>query len=213
MVKLSKTSKLDGIKSWSLEAVETCPGSADGHGGLVDACKGCYARTGMYVMKQVKAPRAFNKDDWKRDNFVSDFVDALKKEKFFRWFDSGDCYSLSLAEKIFEIMQKTPHVKHWFPTRMLKFDKFKPIIEKMNSLPNVAVRFSSDSITGEFNETHGSTIFPAEQGVPSGAFKCSAYEHDGKCSGCRACYDKSVKVIAYPQHGRKMKKVFMMKLG
>ena len=33
-----------------------------------------------------------------------------------------------------------------------------------------------------------------------------------KCNGCRACYSKEVDVIAYPQHGKKMAKVFKLKL-
>ena len=58
-VKLSKTSKLDGIKSWSLQAIETCAGSIDpATGGLVPACQGCYAVGGNYVFPNVKAPRA-----------------------------------------------------------------------------------------------------------------------------------------------------------
>ena len=32
MIKLSKTSKLDGIMSWSLQALETCPASKDSNG-------------------------------------------------------------------------------------------------------------------------------------------------------------------------------------
>lgn len=211
MIKLSKTSKLDGIKSWSLEALETCPGSIGSDGKLVDACSGCYATTGMYVMKNVKAPRAFNKEDWKRADFVTEFIDALKKEKYFRWFDSGDAYSYSLIEKIYEIMKATPWVKHWLPTRMYKFDKFKGILDQMNALPNVMVRFSSDSVTGEYNASHGSVIFPADSVAPVGVKVCEAYQHEGKCNGCRACYSKDVKVIGYPAHGRKMNKVIMMK--
>jgi hypothetical protein len=47
MIKLSKTSKLDGILSWSLQALDTCPGSKDSTGNLVPACQGCYATTGI----------------------------------------------------------------------------------------------------------------------------------------------------------------------
>lgn len=54
MLKLSKTSKLDGIKSWSLEALVTCPASVKAGGELVDACKGCYATTGNYRFPNVK---------------------------------------------------------------------------------------------------------------------------------------------------------------
>ena len=35
MIKLSKTSKLDGILSWSLQAIETCPASKDANGNLI----------------------------------------------------------------------------------------------------------------------------------------------------------------------------------
>lgn len=206
MIKLSKTSKLDGILSWSLQAIDTCPGSSDGNGGLVDACKGCYATTGNYRFPNVKAPREFNREDWKRDEWVSDMVQALDSSRYFRWFDSGDMYDLKLAHKILQVMELTSHCKHWMPTRMHKFDKFKRVIERMNSLSNVSVRLSSDSVTGDVIEgLNTSTIF--SDTLPVGSTECKAYQHDGKCNGCRACYDKSVKVIGYKAHGIKMAKV------
>ncbi len=205
-IKLSKTSKLDGILSWSLQALDTCPGSKDNTGNLVPACQGCYATTGNYRFANVKKPREFNREDWKRDDWVRDMVWSLENSRYFRWFDSGDMYSHDLAWKIFQVMEKTPHVKHWLPTRMYKFAKFKDVLERMQSLPNVVVRFSSDSVTGEVIEgLNTSTIF--SDTVPSGAFECKAYQHEGKCNGCRACYDKDVKVIAYKAHGVKMAKV------
>jgi hypothetical protein len=206
MIKLSKTSKLDGILSWSLQAIDTCPGSSDGKGGLVDACKGCYATTGNYRFPNVKAPRAFNREDWKRVDWVYDMAQALDSSRYFRWFDSGDMYDINLAEKILAVMESTPHCKHWLPTRMHKFSKFKTVIEAMQKLPNVSVRLSSDSVTGELIEgLNTSTIFSDQ--LPSGATECKAYQHEGKCNGCRACYDKSVPVIAYKAHGIKMAKV------
>jgi hypothetical protein len=206
MVKLSKTSKLDGIMSWSLQAIDTCPGSSDGKGGLVDACKGCYATTGNYNFPNVKAPRLFNREDWHRDDWIDDMVKALDSSRYFRWFDSGDMYDLSLANKILAVMQLTPWVKHWMPTRMHKFIKFQHTIDAMMALPNVVVRFSSDSVTGETvpGQTT-STIF--SDTLPVGATECKAYQHDGKCNGCRACYDKTVSVIGYKAHGIKMAKV------
>ena len=211
MLKLSVTTKLDGIKSWSLQALETCPGSIGVAGELVDACKGCYATTGNYRFANVKAPREFNREDWKRDTWVSDMVQALNKERFFRWFDSGDMYALRLAEKIYEVMQKTPWVSHWLPTRMAKFPKFQGIIAKMQELPNVMVRFSADSVDGNFvSGVHGSTIVPTNDNVP-GVEVCQAYEHGGKCNGCRKCWDKSVPVIGYVAHGKKMARVIRLK--
>jgi len=206
MIKLSKTSKLDGILSWSLQALETCPGSKGLNGELVPACQGCYATTGNYRFANVKKPREFNKEDFKRTEWVNDMVVSLDSSRYFRWFDSGDMFSIELANKILEVMKATPWCKHWLPTRMYKFKKFAEIIAKMQSLDNVVVRFSSDSVQGEIiNGQTTSTIF--SDTVPKGATECKAYQHEGKCNGCRACYNKGVKVIAYKAHGVKMAKV------
>ena len=206
-VKLSRTSKL-GTFSWSLQAIETCPGSVDANGALVAACAGCYATTGNYNYPNVKAPRAFNKDDWKRDEWVADMVAALQNERYFRWFDSGDMYSLALAEKMLQVMNATPWCHHWLPTRMMKFEKFKGVIAAMQALPNVMVRFSADSVDGTFTAgVHGSVIIPDAATPPAGVHVCGAYANDGKCGTCRQCYDKNTAVIAYPAHGKKMAKV------
>ena len=211
LVKLSKTSKLDGILSWSLQAIETCPGAiqdtVDGIPVLVDACKGCYATTGNYNYPNVKAPRAYNKSDWKRDEWVQEMIDALDSSRYFRWFDSGDVFDIRLAEKIYAVMAGTPHCKHWMPTRMHKFDKFKPVLERMNKLDNVVVRYSSDSISGGLVAgQYTSTIVESVDDAGT-MTACRAYEHEGKCNGCRACWNKVVDVVAYVAHGKKMQKV------
>jgi hypothetical protein len=141
-----------------------------------------------------------------------DMVAELSKDRFFRWFDSGDMYTLALAEKILEVMKRTPWCNHWLPTRMYKFPKFRQVLSEMQALKNVSVRFSSDSVTGDYTKgLHGSVIIPTAEDVKKGMTLCQAYENEGKCNGCRACYDKKVKVIAYPAHGKKMQKVIMMK--
>lgn len=207
-MKLSKTSKLDGILSWSLQALETCPGSISADGALVPACAGCYATTGNYNYPNVKAPRAHNREDWQRDAWAADMVQALESQRYFRWFGSGDMYSLALAEKILAVMQSTPWVKHWLPTRMAKFPKFADVLARMRALPNVSVRFSSDSITGEHGPEHGSVIVQHSEDAPKGASVCRAYEHGGKCNGCRACWDTNTRLIAYVAHGKKIGKVY-----
>lgn len=210
MLRLSKTSKLDGILSWSLQALETCPGSIAVDGGLVPACQGCYATTGNYNYPNVRAPRKENREDWQRPEWVGDMVKALDSSRYFRWFDSGDCYSLALAEKILQVMQQTPWCKHWLPTRMHKFDKFKSVFDAMQSLDNVIVRFSADSIDGSYIDgLHGSVIGPVASTYKArqGTSLCHAYQNEGKCNGCRACWDKSISLICYPAHGVKMAKV------
>lgn len=210
MIKLSKPSKMPCL-SWSLQALDTCPGSKGKDGALVDACKGCYATTGNYRFSNVKAPRVSNKEDWKRNAWVSDMVKELDNSRYFRWFDSGDVYSVKLAAKILKVMQLTPWCRHWLPTRMHKFSKFRLILMKMNSLDNVVVRFSSDSVQGEIIKgDYTSTIIPDPSQASKTMTVCEAYNRDGKCSDCRACWNKDNKLIAYPAHGVKMNKVIKL---
>ena len=205
-MKISKVGKLNS-RSWSLEALETCPASKGSDGELVPACKGCYAVGGNYRFKNVKEARSHNKRDWQRSEWVADMIEELDSDRYFRWFDSGDMYSLKLAEKMYEICKATPWTKHWIPTRMHKFKKFRDVIDRLNALDNVVVRLSSDGINGEIIEDaqYSSTIIPFIDSVTI-ATVCNAPLQDGKCKKCRLCWDKSTKVIAYAGHGAKMKK-------
>lgn len=196
LLKISKTSKMP-CPSWSLQAVETCPGSIKPDGGLVDACSKCYADKGFYKMKPAKNLRIHNKQDWKRDDWVSNMVEYMDLLQYFRWFDSGDIYTIVLAKKILKVCELTPWVKHWIPTRSHKFEKFMPIFNKLRALSNVSIRFSSDSTKGEYIKgLHGSTIIPNEY-FKTDAFICRANTRGHKCGPCRACWNKDIPIIAY----------------
>ena len=204
--KFSKPSKMP-CRSWSLEALTTCPASKDSNGDLVPACHGCYATGGQYRYPNVKNLRLHNQDDWKHDDWVDAMVTELDNDRYFRWFDSGDMYDIRLATKILEVMRRTPWTRHWLPTRMHKFDKFKPVIALMELLPNVVVRLSSDGVLGEVIEGQTtSTIIPTISHKRPNMLACEAYERNGKCGTCRACWDKDVRVVAYVAHGQKMLK-------
>lgn len=210
MIKLSRTKKMPG-PSWSLKALETCPGARDRLGDIVPACQGCYAREGFYYMPAAAAVRDHNREDWRRPEWISEMVAALDGERWFRWFDSGDVYSVALARKILAVMRATPGTRHWLPTRSHKFRKFGPVFRAMRALPNVVVRFSSDSVSGDFDRrfSHTSTIAgrPGDE-MPALEFDsetvvCGAYTRGGRCGGCRACWDKDQRVIVYPIHGQR----------
>lgn len=216
---LSQVGKLDGIYSWSLLAGIHCPGKiGELKGSIAAVCAGCYAwDRGNYRYPSVRAPREFNAQDWPSPDWVDRMVQAIDLLPFFRWFDSGDVYHYRLAEKMLEVMERTPDTRHWLPTRMAKFPKFAAILTRMDSLPNVKVRFSSDSIDGQFDAVHGSTVIDTAKPAPRGVSVCHAYisESDAakygkkaipKCHGCRACWDKDVAVIAYKGHGQAMAK-------
>ena len=206
--KFSKAGKMP-CRSWSLEAQATCPGSIDVETKeLVPACQGCYATDGNYRFANVKAPRLHNREDWKSDDWVETMIKSLDNDRYFRWFDSGDVYHPELAAKILAVMEGTPWVKHWLPTRSYKIARIARVLVKMAALPNVVVRYSSDSVRGGFSSHHGSTIIGDDQiGQIDGVTVCHAYDNDGKCGDCRQCWNKEVSTIAYVQHGRKMKKV------
>lgn len=208
--KLSKASKMP-CRSWSLEALTTCPASKNSDGSLVAACSGCYATTGNYRFPNVKAPRIHNQTDWQNSDWVAAMVSELDNDRYFRWFDSGDLYNIKLAYKVLEVMRLTPWVKHWLPTRMFKFDKFKPILEQMQNLPNVVVRYSSDSVNGGIvDAAASSTIIPSVEALTDDMALCRSFEQQGKCEQCRQCWDKTVPVIAYVAHGSKMAKTIRL---
>jgi hypothetical protein len=227
MIKLSQTTKMP-CKSWSLPALDTCPGSRDKNGQLVEICQGCYATTGNYRFPNVMFAREHNRQDWKRSEWVDDMVEAIGSDPYFRWFDSGDIYHPKLAQKILEVMKLTRNTMHWLPTRSHKVKGLRAIIASMKKMKNVSVRYSSDKING-LTLKHGSFVFDHKM-FPNfvigrsiiAAMKkiknvkveglddieiCMASTRGGQCGPCRSCWDKSVKVIAYPDHGKNMEKV------
>ena len=206
---LSRTSKL-GCYSWSLQALETCQGSIGKDGQLVEVCQGCYATQGFYHMPDAISLRKNNKDDWQTDDWVARMVKALSKQKKFRWFDSGDIYSVDLAWKIHEVCRLTPHVKHWLPTRMHKFDKYSHVLGALDSLPNVVVRLSADNVEEQITGTTTSMVIKTHE-HRRGVHVCPSSLQAGKCDTCTACWNKDVKVVAYVAHSRKMAKVFQIK--
>jgi hypothetical protein len=206
-MKLSVTSKLDGIKSWSLEALATCPGARISKTELAPVCRGCYATTGHYVFGNVKAVRVANREVWKSPTWVQQMIAALSTERYFRWFDSGDVYHPALAMKILDIIRGTPWCQHWLPTRSHKIPRIRKILDLIDAEPNAVVRHSADSFN-DVQHKKGSVVVTSEAAMPEGAKLCRAYENEpAKCNGCRACWNKEVPLIAYVGHGVKMQKI------
>lgn len=204
---LSQTSKL-GCKSWSLNAVETCPGTISSAGSFVEICEVCYARSGNYRFPVVRSVRDSNRADWTRPDFGQRVISALASETRFRWFDSGDAYDLKLVDKIISIVKGTPNVKHWLPTRMWKFKKFKHKLEELSRLDNCVVRYSADNFDEVLDFGHNATVLTKPNPA---VYNCPAYKQGGKCLDCRACWDKSIPTIGYLGHGRSFDRVIKLK--
>ena len=208
MIKFSKAGKMP-CRSWSLQALETCKGAFDLNGEVVKACQGCYALKGNYRFSNVKKSRAHNLQDCKREDWVEDMVIELDNDRYFRWFDSGDIPDIRLAKKILEVMKRTPYCNHWLPTRTYKFEAFRKILEEMNALPNVVVRYSSDSTDGEkkvydrrgkeIKAKYTSSILK-EYIESKGNHLCPSSKQEGKCLRCRACWSKDIENVNYLLH-------------
>jgi hypothetical protein len=211
-IKLSFVSKLDKkIPSWSLQAGLTCPGSiCPDTGEVKPSCKSCYAKKGNYTYPAAKNQRDHNKKDWKREDWVDDMVQIMGDYGRFRWFDSGDIYHPKLAEKIYTVIKRTPWITHWLPTMSHNVPKIAPWIDKIEQLPNAVVRRSSGNVDGNFGSEHGSTIIDkktaqkwlAGEGKPKDVEVCPVGSTPDRksCDGCRKCFDKKTKTIAYIKH-------------
>lgn len=197
--KLSKASKMP-CKSFSLPVNrDVCKGMLDNKGNVKPICKECYAAKGFYRMSTVKALREHNYKASKSEYFIIDMVNLIENQKYFRWFDSGDIYSDTFLADIYTICQATPKTKHWIPTKTRELFN-QNLWKKLESLPNVTVRYSSPSIIGGFKDKHGSTVVQALHKSTKELFYCPASKQEGKCKSCKACWNKNIKVVAYLKH-------------
>ena len=211
LIHLSRTQKMDGIKSWSLPALDTCPGARGPNGTIVQVCQGCYAREGRYLFPEVHSTREANRQGWATPVWVEKMTARLRRlhQPFFRWFDSGDIYHPDLARRIRDVIAGTPEVKHWIPTRSYKVPRIKAVLDEIDELPNAVVRYSADELDTPLNTDHpASVVVRSPESVPPGATLCRAYQSTpARCNGCRACWDKAVPLIAYPAHGYAIQRV------
>jgi len=196
---LSNVSKMPG-HSISLSAFKCITGDklAKVEGSV---CHKCYARKGMYNMPNVKTAMQKRWDFFHSKSFVPQMIDMIsrKRVKFFRWFDSGDVQSVKMAHNILDVIAGTPDFQHWIPTKEAKIwrDALDSYDKPMPS--NYVLRVSATMIDGKPSNAfdHTSTVHKHTQ--PTG-FECGAYTRDGKCGDCRACWDKNIPNVSYPQH-------------
>ena len=189
---LSKPGKMPGF-AYGIPAAECKTGKK-----LVNVkgstCEGCYANKGCYVFPIVQAAQ------YKRLRAIYHplWVKAMaaqinsKKSKYFRWHDSGDVQSLKHLAKIFKVAKLTPGVQHWLPTREAWTQAYQDRAPK-----NLVIRFSMPMVnqpaSGSWRNT--STVVTEEKNST-----CPAFKQGNKCLDCRACWDLSVKNVAYLAH-------------
>jgi hypothetical protein len=190
---LSRPSKMPGF-AYNLPATRCKVGSklAKVKGSV---CHGCYALKGRYRFPNVKEAlerrykQAMTNKDWV---FGMVYLINTSKKNVFRWHDAGDIQSLEHLQRIFQVCELTPSVKHWLPTRE------SVILSNINvdDVPdNLIIRLSASKVDGPAPKS-----WPWTSTVVTKGKTCPAAEQDNECRDCRACWDKSVKNVAYGKH-------------
>jgi hypothetical protein len=126
---LSNPSKMPAF-AWGISAKKCITGAklAKVKGTI---CNKCYALKGHYAFKNVfdaheLRRKAIEKNEWvdyMAELITQKYKNLDKSRHFHRWFDSGDLQSFSHLMKIFEVCERTPHIKYWLATREYQFIK------------------------------------------------------------------------------------------
>lgn len=182
-------------------------------------CSICYARTAWYerwiplLIGHAMRFAGLEHPRW-CDALVRQIEHYCKPPNdYFRWHDSGDIQGAWHLRNIVEVVERTPQVKHWLPTR--EYQIVVDFLDAGGSIPdNLVVRLSAHMIDSEpvtpvrllaFPTSTVSTVSYASSGVRSvegkGSVECQAVaKRDNKCGECRACWEPRVRNVNYPQH-------------
>jgi hypothetical protein len=189
---LSKPSKMPGW-AYGIPAAECKTGKKLQEFVPGSTCEGCYATKGCYVFPVVQAAQYRRLEAIKSPLWVGAMALLInsKKSKWFRWHDSGDVQDVDHLIKIFAVCKLTPDTRHWLPTREAWTQDF------LDQVPsNLTLRFSMPMIdqpaAGSWHNT--STV------VSGQGRTCPAPDQSNECKDCRACWDPSVRNVAYGKH-------------
>ena len=188
---LSKPSKMPGW-AYGIPAKE-CKTGSKLRQVKNSTCEKCYAMKGCYVFKVVQEAQYKRLAATRHPLWVRAMAAQInsKKSKYFRWHDSGDVQDLKHLAKIYKVARLTPDVQHWMPTREAWV---KPYLARAPK--NLLIRFSMPMV-----DQPAAASWPHTSTVVSGPGRtCPAPDQNNACGDCRACWDPSVKNVAYGKH-------------
>ena len=198
---LSKTSKMP-CYSWGISALLCNVG-----GKLAEVkdsvCADCYALKGFYAMPSVSKAHTKRLDNWKTNpNWVNDMALAIQKSNrpFFRVFDSGDLQSMKMLVDWILVAQLVPSVEFWLPTK--EYGLIKQFIKNGGIVPNnMVIRVSSPMVDDTRMKTFNAPRVKASHVTTNPDLAtCRAFENDGECKDCRACWNSDVESVTYLKH-------------
>jgi hypothetical protein len=186
-------------------------------------CSGCYARKGMYVMPNVEKAMSRrykllqkalkgNGNEWV-DSLAAginqQYFNTMRRYpypkldgRFFRWHDSGDLQSTRHLHLIYRVVEKTPKVLHFLPTRETEI--VATYISGGGKIPhNLKIRLSAPKVNlpptpdqvlvakmrHSISLTTVHTDLPPRTYGKLRFFVCPATTGKQKtCTGCRVCW-------------------------
>jgi len=203
---LSQTSKMPG-RSLGLPA-QRCKVGSRLRGIAGSTCSDCYACKGQYqfpVVKNAQERRYQALKSIRRWTEGMCFLlthNAWKEREVFRWHDSGDVANLSHLRAICEVADRTPHVRHWLPTREVGY--VNSLLDVRDVPSNLTIRISAPMI--------GQTLRLSPRWIQAGivtssvdsssadSHACNAPKQNGECRSCRACWSRNVADVTYKVH-------------
>jgi len=178
-------------------------------------CYGCYASSGNYLYKKVKQGLLNRLEKVKKledKDFRKKWIEAMtllitstanrndKDMWFFRWHDSGDIIGVNHLKAIVEVAKATPQIKHWLPTK--EENTVKEFLKTQKLPKNLTIRLSGYFVD---KDPDFSLNLPKakvyKNSKPKGYICPAILQHKGcREVGCRACWDKKVKIVNYRIH-------------
>jgi hypothetical protein len=197
---LSAPSKMPGY-GYGLPALTSCTVGSILATIPNSVCSKCYACKGRYIMPvtqaaQLKRLRAVTNNPLWEQAMIA--LISRKKEKYFRWHDSGDLLGLWHLEKICRIAVALPDFKFWLPTNEHKIVKDYVAANQLFP-PNLVVRISTPMIDSKpINSSFCTSSVHKDK--PANGYECQAPLHNNTCGPCRACWNPNIKNVSYHSH-------------
>jgi len=178
------------IPTWSLPAVDTCPGATD------HCKKYCYAKKAENIWRGVRPSRDRNYQATLSPDFVDRMVGLVKRtgSEYIRIHESGDFYSQDYLNKWFEVAVRLPENKFLAFSQCFGLDwsfapdnivRFWTVWDDTTDLPPPGlIAYVEDDGSGKVGDL---TTFPARVGASK---RCSKGKgNDLTCEQCLWCYN------------------------
>jgi hypothetical protein len=171
-------------------------------------CGKCYAFKGMYVFPCVKNAQKRRLEILRADlpTWTNNMVELLqakyrnkksKKDRVFRFHDSGDIQSLEHLEAIVQIAKNLPSIRFWLPTKEIKTIRLWLSANPKGFPLNLIVRISAPMIGRPAAPISGTLSSTVSAGV---GYSCPAPKQGNNCGDCRACWSLNVPSVDYHEH-------------